>query len=75
MSEASAYVDEIRPSALSKLAPVAALLAVAGFLLFANGLRTDAETAWRAFHVNYLYFGALAQGGVVFACIFTIVGA
>lgn len=75
MSEASAYVDEIRPSAVSKLAPVAALFAVVGFALFAIGLRTDAQTAWRSFHVNYLYFGALAQGGVVLACIFTIVGA
>ena len=73
MSAAPAYVDEIRPSALSKLAPLAALLAVAGL---GYGLAAgDAQTFWRSFHVNYLYFGAIAQGGVVLSCIFTIVGA
>ncbi|HEU4429334.1 MAG TPA: hypothetical protein VFT98_11315 [Myxococcota bacterium] len=73
MSAAAGYVDEIRPSALSKLALPAAALAVLGLGFgFATG---DADTVWRAFHVNYLYFGALAQGGVVLSCIFTIVGA
>jgi hypothetical protein len=73
VSAATAYVDEIRPSSLSRLAPVAGLLAVAGLAYgFTQG---DAATFWRAFHVNYLYFGVLAQGGVVLSCIFTIVGA
>jgi hypothetical protein len=73
VSAATAYVDEIRPSALSKLAPVAALLAIVGLGYgFATG---NAETFWRSFHVNYLYFGVLAQGAVVLSCIFTIVGA
>jgi hypothetical protein len=73
VSAATAYVDEIRPSALSKLAPVAGLLAIAGLGYgFATG---DAQTFWRSFHVNYLYFGVLAQGAVVLSCIFTIVGA
>ena len=73
MSSATGYVDEIRPSALSKLAPVAALLAVVGLGYGIAG--GDATTFWRSFHVNYLYFGAIAQGGVVLSCIFTIVGA
>jgi len=73
VSAATAYVDEIRPSALSKLAPVAALVAIVGL---GYGLASgNAETFWRSFHVNYLYFGALAQGAVVLSCIFTIVGA
>jgi hypothetical protein len=73
VSAATAYVDEIRPSGISKLAPVAAILAVVGLLF---GLtQGDATTFWRSFHVNYLYFGVLAQGGVVLSCIFTIVGA
>jgi hypothetical protein len=46
-----------------------------GVAAFVLGLATDADTAWRAFHVNYLYFGSLAQGGIVVACVFTIVGA
>lgn len=73
MSAAPAYVDEIRPSGLSKLAPIAGLLAVAG--LGFGFLTGDATTVWRSFHVNYLYFGVLAQGGVILSCIFTIVGA
>ncbi|MBM4383152.1 MAG: hypothetical protein FJ091_07240 [Deltaproteobacteria bacterium] len=73
MSAASAYVDEIRPSALSKLAIPALVLAVAGLAIgFTQG---DAATFWRSFHVNYLYFGLIAQGAVVLSCIFTIVGA
>jgi hypothetical protein len=73
VSAATAYVDEIRPSALSKLAPLAGLLAIAG--LGYGFIGGDAATFWRSFHVNYLYFGVLAQGAVVLSCIFTIVGA
>ena len=73
MSAATAYVDEIRPSGLSKLAPIAGILAIAG--LGIGITQGDADTFWRSFHVNYLYFGVLAQGGVVLSCIFTIVGA
>jgi hypothetical protein len=43
-----------------------------GVLAFALGERA---TVWRAFHVNYLFWASLAQGGVVLSCIFTIVGA
>jgi hypothetical protein len=73
LSAAPAYVDEIRPRALSKLAPIAALVAAIG--LAVGFTQADAATFWRSFHVNYLYFGAIAQGGVVLSCIFTIVGA
>jgi hypothetical protein len=73
VSAATAYVDEIRPSGMSRLAPLFGLLALVGlgYGFFAG----DATTFWRSFHVNYLYFGVLAQGGVVLSCIFTIVGA
>jgi hypothetical protein len=73
VSAAPAYVDEIRPSALSKLAIPALVLAAVG--LGYGLVAGDATTFWRSFHVNYLYFGAIAQGGVVLSCIFTIVGA
>ncbi|GAG52389.1 unnamed protein product, partial [marine sediment metagenome] len=62
--------------ALPKKALVASgLLMAIGLAAFLVGLVTDAATAWRAFHVNYLYFGGLAQSGVVLASIFVIVGA
>lgn len=46
-----------------------------GAIAFLAGIWSNADNAWRAFHVNYLFFGALAQGGVVVACVFVIVGA
>ncbi len=52
-----------------------ALLIAVGVVAFFAGLSSDAETAWRAFHINYLYFGAIAQAGVVLAAAFVIVGA
>lgn len=46
-----------------------------GVVAFVVGLGSDADSAWRAFHVNYLYWGALAQGGIVVSCAFVIIGA
>lgn len=54
---------------------VAALLAMIGVLAFAAGLMRDPASAWLAFHVNTLYFGGIAQGGMVLAVAFVIVGA
>ncbi|MDH3521097.1 MAG: hypothetical protein OEM49_11635 [Myxococcales bacterium] len=51
-----------------------ALLAI-GVVAFVGGLMTDAATAWRAFHVNFLYFGLLSQAGLCLACAFVIIGA
>jgi len=51
------------------------LLVLAGVVAFALGLGSDADTAWRAYHVNFLFFSSLAQGGVVISCIFVTVGA
>jgi hypothetical protein len=50
-------------------------LVALGVIAFLVGLASDADTAWRAFHVNYLFWGALAQGAIVVCCAFTIVGA
>jgi hypothetical protein len=50
-------------------------LVALGLLAFAAGLATDPATTWRAFHVNFLYFGTLAQGGLVLASALVIVGA
>ena len=72
----AAYVDRASPRALPQpAATVAAVLAALGAACFAYGLATDPATAWRSFHVNTLYFGGIAQGGIIIACIFTIVGA
>jgi hypothetical protein len=72
----AAYVDRASPRALPQPAvTIAAALAALGAACFAYGLATDPATAWRSFHVNTLYFGGIAQGGILIACIFTIVGA
>ena len=54
---------------------VAAFPALVGVLAFAAGLMRDPATTWIAFHVNTLYFGSMAQGGVVLAAAFVIIGA
>jgi hypothetical protein len=51
-----------------------ALIAL-GLVAFAGGLASDPATAWRAFHVNFLYFGTLSQAALVLACALVIVGA
>jgi hypothetical protein len=68
--------DRARPSALPRAAAaVCGALVVLGLVAFLGGLASDAPTAWRAFHVNTLFWAGLAQGGVVLAAIFVIVGA
>jgi len=51
-----------------------ALIAI-GAVAFAGGLASDPSTTWRAFHVNYLYFGIMSQAALVLACAFVIIGA
>jgi len=73
---AAPIVEQASPRALPKPGfLVAALLTVVGSVTFLVGLATDPQTAWRAFHVNYLYFGTMAQGALVIACSFVIIGA
>ena len=76
MSAAAVYVDHASPRALPKLpALIFGVLAIVGIVAFVLGLSSDPATAWRAFHVNYLYFGAMSQGGLIIAVALTIVGA
>lgn len=69
-------VEEASPQGIPTPALAAAGgLALLGVLAFVAGLLTDAETTWRAFHVNTLFWGALSQGALCIACAFVIVGA
>ena len=54
---------------------VCGVLIAIGVVSFFTGLSSDPDTAWRAFHVNQVYFAALSQAGLVVACALVIVGA
>jgi hypothetical protein len=56
------------------LAACGVLVAV-GVVAFGVGLVSDPASAWSAFHVNFLYWAGLAQGGLVLACALVIIGA
>ena len=71
-----AIVERAHPRPLpGALVALCGLLVAVGVVSFALGLASDPTTTWRAFHVNYLYFAGLAQGGVVISCILVTVGA
>lgn len=75
-AEAPALIERAQPRELPQpLTMVFLALLGVGVLAFLGGLASDAETAWRAYHVNFIYFAGLAQGGLVIAAIFVIVGA
>jgi len=59
---------------MSLIGTCGALVAI-GIASFAYGLSTDPDTAWRAYHVNFIYFATLAQGGLCLACAFVIIDA
>ncbi len=44
-------------------------LAAIGTLAFIAGAFMDADRAWRAFHVNWLYFTVLSSAGVMFVAV------
>jgi len=46
-----------------------------GVLSFGMGLTRDPAAVWRAFHVNWLYYGAMAQGALTLSCALVIIGA
>jgi hypothetical protein len=73
---AGTVVERANPRSLPQPATlICAGLAALGTIAFLAGLAVDAPTAWRAFHVNFVYFAGLSQGGLVLAAVFVIVGA
>ena len=60
---------EVIPAIVRIGAPVAA---VVGVVLMALAFGEDKARAWRAYHFNWLYFTAVAQGAVTLAVVVTI---
>ena len=48
---------------------VASLAAVVGLIVFLVYLYVDADRAWRAFHVNWLFFAGISSAGVTLAAV------
>jgi Ni/Fe-hydrogenase subunit HybB-like protein len=67
--EMPVYRIESTPRALRIAIPV---LIVLGVIVFIAALLTDVERAWRAYHMNWLYFTSIAQGGFMLAVVTTI---
>jgi hypothetical protein len=57
------------------LVAVCLVLMVIGAVAFALGLSRDPAVSWRAFHVNFIYFGTIAQAGLALASALVIIGA
>jgi hypothetical protein len=45
-----------------------------GLLAFVAGLLSHPQRAWQSYLVNFLFWGGLAQGAVVFAAVYRVVG-
>ena len=50
-------------------------LVIVGAIAMVYGLLNDPATTWRAFHVNYLYWGMLSQAALCLGCALVIIGA
>jgi hypothetical protein len=50
-------------------------LVVLGVVAFVGGLLTAPQTAWLAYHSNFIFFTMMAAGGLVLSAIYSIVGA
>ena len=57
------------------LVAVCGVLVAIGLVALIGGVSTDPATAWRAFHVNFLYFGIMSQAALCLAAALVIVGA
>ena len=57
------------------LVGVCGLLIAIGVVALLAGLASDPATAWRAFHVNFMYFGTIAHASICVAGALVIIGA
>jgi len=76
VSSPSTAAEKANPRSLPQpLTSICLGLALLGVGAFLYGLRSDPQTAWLAFHTNFIYFATLSQAGLIMAAIFVIVGA
>jgi hypothetical protein len=76
VSNAATAAERANPGALPQpLTNICLAFAVLGVVSFVGGVITDPQTAWLAYHANFVFFTMLACGGLTLTAIFSIVGA
>ena len=76
MSASGNVIERALPRPVpSFLMTVLSAMTAGGIVAFIVAVRMDPQTAWLAFHVNFVYFATLSQAGLIISCIFSIVGA
>jgi len=76
VSSPSATAEKANSTGLPQpLAGFCGALVALGVLSFAAGMYRDPQSAWLAFHSNFIFTTMLACAGLVLASIYTIVGA
>ena len=73
MSSNYAAVPRDLPRPLAFACVVLIALGAIAFIVGLSG--NDPGTAWRAFHVNFLYYGTTAMGALCLACALVIIDA
>ncbi len=76
MSNAATAAERANPGVLPQpLTNICLAFAVLGVVSFVGGIMTDPQTAWLAYHSNFIFFTMLACGGLTLTAIYSIVGA
>ena len=76
MSTAATTAERANPGVLPQpLTNICLAFAVLGVVAFVGGIVTDPQTAWLAYHANFIFYTMLACGGLTLTAIYSIVGA
>ena len=76
MSAVTTAAERANPGALPQPVFNICLAAIViGVVAFVGGVASDPQTAWLAFHSNFIFFTMLSCGGLVLTAIYSIVGA
>jgi len=76
VSTAASAAERANPGRLPQpLTNICIAFAVLGVVAFVGGVITDPQTAWLAYHANFIFFTLMACGGLLLTAIFSIVGA
>jgi hypothetical protein len=76
VSTAATTAERANPGVLPQpLTNICLAFAILGVVAFVGGVVTDPQTAWLAYHANFIFYTMLACGGLTLTAIYSIVGA